>query len=357
MFAKRLVLSIVLLGTVMAAACAPHAQPGDCARPEIFCVGLVTDFGSVDSGINHEAWLGLQDAKAAGLADRVDYIETVDVRDRKANIAALAADGYDVIVTVGYPLSTETAAAAKKYTKISFIGVEQPQTTKLPNVAGLVFHEEQSGFLAGAVASLMTETGRVAGVCDAKFVDSMRRYCDGFKAGALYANPQVAATLTYREGPTDKLFNDPNWGRAAALQQINDGADIVFAAGGNTGIAALEAAATNGAFVIGSETDLYPNFADLRHALLTSAVSNVRLGVLELVRQAHEGDFPPGDYTGTVGLASWHDLDRQIPSDVKEEVERIKIRLAVGGIDLGVPYKNVPQGPKATRTPRPTKTP
>ncbi len=357
MFAKRLILSMCLLGAVLAAACAPQAQPGDCSRSDVFCVGMVTDFGSIDSGINQQAWLGLQDAKAASLADRVDYIETVDVRDRKANIAALASDGYDVIVTVGFGLSTETAAAAKKYTKISFIGVEQPQTTKLPNVAGLVFHEEQSGFLVGAVAGLMTETGRVAGVCDARFVEAMRRYCDGFKAGALYANPQVAATVTYREGPTDKLFNDPNWGRAAALQQINDGADIVFAAGGNTGSAALEAAATNGVNVIGSETDLYPNFADLRPELLTSAVSDVRRGVLELVRQARQGSFKPGDYIGTVGLASWHDLDRQIPSNVKEEVERIKIRLAVGDINLGVPYKNIPEGPKATSTPRPTKTP
>lgn len=338
MFAKRSILSIFLISAAMLSACTPRPQPTDCARADVYCAGLVTDFGGVESGINHEAWLGLQDAQAAGLVDRVDYIETVDTRDRKANIATLAADGYDLIVTVGFSLSAETSAAAEKFPKISFIGVEQPQTSKLPNLVGLVFHEEQSGFLAGAVASLVTQTARVAAICDAKFVDSMRRYCDGFKAGALYANPKVTATVTYRQGPTDKLFNDPNWGRSAATQQVNDGADIVFAAGGETASAALQAAAANGVYVIGSETDLYANFANLRPVLLTCAVSDVRLGVLDLVRQAHEHVFPSGNYMGTQGLAPWHDLDRQIPSDVKQEIERIKIRLVVGSLSPNVPY-------------------
>ena len=292
----------------------------------------------MNSGISHEAWLGLQDAQAAHLVDRIDYIETVDVRDRRANIAALAADGYDVIVTIGFPISAETTAAATKYTKIFFIGVEQPQTKELPNLAGLVFHEERSAFLAGALAALQTQSGRVAAVCDAKFVDSIRRYCDGFQAGARYARPGISATVTYRDGPTDKLFNDPNWGRAAALQQLNDGADVLFAAGGNTATAALETAAANGAYVIGSETDLYANLTNLRPMLLTSAVNDVRLGVFELVRQAHGGHFPSGERTGNVGLAPWHDLDRQISPDVKEEMEKIKIRLEVGTISLNIPY-------------------
>ena len=81
-----LLLSLALL----LAACAAQPRPEDCARSGVFCAGLVTDFGPVTSGIRHEAWLGLQDARAAHLADRVDYIETVDARDRAANIAVLA---------------------------------------------------------------------------------------------------------------------------------------------------------------------------------------------------------------------------------------------------------------------------
>ena len=169
---------------------------------DVFCAGLVTDFGPVSEGINHEAWLGLQDAKAKNGLDRIDVIETVDVRDRAKNIATFAVDSYDIIVTVGSSISNETLTAAKNYPKLLFIGVEQPQKAKAPNLAGLVFHEEQSGFLSGALAALMTQTQRVGAVCEAKFIDPMRRYCDGFQAGARYINPQMNVTISYREAST-----------------------------------------------------------------------------------------------------------------------------------------------------------
>ena len=134
-----------------------RVQPEDCARPDVFCAGLVTDYGPEDAGLNREAWLGLQDAQAAHLLDRADYIETVDTRDRSLNIAFLVGKGYDVIVTVGSSMSRDTQAAAARHPKQYFIGVEQPQAPdqKLANLAGLVFHEERSGFLAGALAALI----------------------------------------------------------------------------------------------------------------------------------------------------------------------------------------------------------
>ena len=358
---KRAFCCLIVLCTLVLTACAPQPQPRDCARPDVFCAGLVTAFGGVNSGINHEAWLGLQDAKAAHLVDRIDYIQTVDVRDRQLNIATLAAEGYDVIVTSGSSISADTAAVAAKYTEISFIGIEQPQDKPLPNVAGLVFHEERSSFLAGALAALVSETGYVAGVCDAMFIDAMRRYCDGFAAGARYARPGIHVSVTYRDGPNSRLFNDPDWGSAAALQQVQGGADVLFAAGGTTAQGALLTAAANGAYVIGSETDLYGELAELRPMLLTSTVNDIRLGVVDLLRQARAGNLPAGEYVGVVKLAPWHDLDSQIPLDVKQELEKIKIRLEVGTITLDIPYKAAPPEPTGTKKPKhkpkPTPTP
>ena len=332
---RRLFLGI----TVVLAGCSAQPQPKDCGRAPVFCVGLVTDFGGVDTGINHEAWLALQDALAAGMAQRVDVIETVDVRDRAANIAAFADQGYDVVVTIGSSMADATAAAASKYPKSAFIGVEQPQDKLLPNLVSLAFHEEQSGFLAGALAALFSQTDRVAAICDAKFVDAMRRYCDGFVAGARYARPDINATATYRDGPNNRLFNDPEWGHAAALAEVQSGADVVFAAGGNTARAALETAAAQGTYAIGTETDLYGELANVRPMLLTSAVNETRVGVLDLLRKTHDGAFPPGEYMGEVGLAPWHDLDSQIPEAVKQELDKIRVRLAAGMISIDVPYK------------------
>jgi basic membrane protein A len=344
---------VLLLAASLVAGCAP--QPADCARAQVFCVGLVTDFGGVEAGIAHEAWLGLQDLRDANVVDRIDKIETVDVQDRAANIKAFADAGYDVIVTVGASMSDATTKAAKQHANLYFVGVEQPQAQVLPNVAGLVFHEEYSGYLAGWLAALMSETGRVAAICEAQFVEPMRRYCDGFRAGAKRADPKVDSSVTYRDGTTDTLFNDPNWGRNAALEAVEGGADVVFAAGGITANAALQAAAGQGAYVIGSESDLYGSLALLRPRLLTSVMNDVRSGLSSIVRSIRGSEFRPGDTFGDVALAPWHDLDRQIPTVVKNQVRNIAVELKAGTLDTGVPYEKAakPASPKPTATPKP----
>jgi basic membrane protein A len=349
---RRIALLLVLTLSLLSS-CAP--QPLDCARPQVFCVGLVTDYGSTDSGIAHEAWLGLQDLRNANVVERIDKIETVDARDRAANIQYFAHAGYDVIVTVGASMAKETTRAASEYSNLSFIGVEQPQQDVLPNLSGLVFHEENAGFLAGALAALMTQTGHVAGICESDFVEPMRRYCEGFQAGARHVTPKIDATIAFRDGPSDKLFNDPDWGRKAALDALNNGADVVFAAGGTTAAAALQAAAGQGAYVIGAETDLYGSMALIRQELLTSATSDVRSGVVKIVRALRGNEFPSGQTYGDVKLAPWHDLDRQVPKDVKNQITSIAQGLNDGTLKNLVPYEK-PE-PAATAGPSPTPTP
>jgi basic membrane protein A len=320
----------------MLSACAP--RPQDCARADVFCAGLVTDFGSINEGINQEAWQGLLEAKAEGLVDRMDAIETIDVRDRSKNISTFAEDEYDVIITTGASISNETMAAARKYPKILFVGVEQPQDLKRRNLSGLVFHEDRSGFLSGALAALITQTNRIAALCDAKFIDPMRRYCDGFQAGAKYIDPEVHVTVSYREGSQDKLFNDPDWGRAEALRVVSEGVDVLFAAGGGTADAALEAAAEQGAYVIGAEADPYTRMIDVRPRLVTSAINDIRSGVNELMRLTRAGQFPSGNYFGQNLLAPFHESERQIPQSIKDRLDLIEKKLSDGSIQTEIPW-------------------
>ncbi len=333
-------ISFILLLSVLAlgAACSP--VPQDCARPQVYCVGLVTDYGGVSTGIQREAWLALQDAKAAGLVDRIDRIETVDTRDRLANIEAFASKGYDVIVTVGSSISRETVAAANKYPKLLFVGVEQPQDTKLNNLTELIFHEEQSGFLAGALAAMVTRTRYVAAVCEAKFLDPVRRYCEGFRTGVTYVDPSVSVSVTYRDGSPDKVYQDTGWGQAEALTQVQYGADVVFAAGGDTALAALEAAAAKEVLVVGTESDLFPELVTVRPELLTCSVNYVREGVLALLRLARSGQFPGGEYFGRAGLSSFHDLQNSIPVAARDRILQLEQALDKGSLQLEIPYDN-----------------
>ncbi len=319
-------------------ACSP--QPRDCASPRVFCVGLVTDFGNVDGGIANQAWLALQDARAQGLVDRIDRIETIDSRDRTSNIEAFAAESYDVIVTVGASISSETVAAAVKYPNLLFIGVEQPQTAKLSNLVGLVFHEERSGFLAGVLAALMTRTRHVAAVCEAEYLNPIRRYCEGFGAGVKYVDPSLSVSVDYRTGSNDELYRDTQWGSSDGLAEVQRGADIVFAAGGDTAVAALEAAAAQGALVIGTETDLYSPLPWIRPRLLTCSTNDVHGGVIDLLRLARQGHFPDGDFFGDSGLSPFHDQAQAVPDAVRQRLQQVDGALKDGSLQLDITYDN-----------------
>ena len=334
--AVSLITALLITG-LLTTACAP--RPADCARTDVFCAGLVTASGSINEGVNQQAWLGLQDAKAEGFADRVDYIETVDSRDRAANLQTLVDDGYDVIIAAGGALADEAGSAAQKNPKVKFIGVEQTQEIPLPNLTGLVFHEEHGGFLAGALAASLTQTNRVAALCEAKFIDDMRRYCDGFEAGAQYINPNVKAAVLYRTGSNENLFNDTDWGSQAALQAVQEGADVIFAAGGNTANAALETAAEQGVYVIGSETDQYESLTDIRPRLVSSALNDIRPGVRDLMRLARVDQLPAGNFFGSIELAPFHDLDQQVPQSVKDQLNQLAQGLSGNPIIDNVPYQ------------------
>jgi basic membrane protein A len=318
--------------------CGGGASP--CSNHNVWCAALVTDFGSVVQGSNEQAWLALEDAKAGGIVDRIDRIETVDSRDRAANIAAFTERGYRIIVTVGASIQEETTAAAAQYPNTAFVGVDQYQQVVTRNLAGLVFHEEQGGYFSGALAAEMTQTGLIGAVCEAKFIDSIRRYCEGFRAGAMATDPSIRVLVAYRDSSPQTVFQDPGWGQAAADDEVDQGVDVLFAAGGQTADAALEAAAARGTMVIAAEVDAYSRLATIRSMLLTSALSDIRGGVVDLLRSARSGQLPPGNYFGQVQLAPFHELDGQVPPGVVAKLAQIRADVASGKIDVGVPYEN-----------------
>jgi len=90
-----LVVAVLLLAAMLLPACG-NTQP-DCTKANVFCVGMVTDVGKIDDkSFNQSAWEGVQQAKKAGDADWVQYIETTDAKDYDKNIATFADAGYDI---------------------------------------------------------------------------------------------------------------------------------------------------------------------------------------------------------------------------------------------------------------------
>ena len=235
---------VLVFALVLSACAAPVAAPvaedaGDEAvAASDLKVGLVTDVGRVnDRSFNQSAWEGVQEAAWPLARPRRDikYIETQDAKDYADNMQQFIDADYDVIVTVGFALGEATAEAAANNPDINFIGVDQFQGEALPNLAGLIFHEDQSGYLAGALAAQLSESGTIAAVLGTDLVPPVVAFKEGYEAGAKAINPDINIISTYHPGGMDVAFTDPEWGAATARQAMDQGADVIFGAGGITG--------------------------------------------------------------------------------------------------------------------------
>ncbi len=344
-----MLLAILVIAALAVSACAPRAP--DCTKPEVFCVGMVTDVGKIDDkSFNQSSWEGVKLAETE-LGAIVQYIETTDSKDYAKNIATFADAGYDVIVTVGFALGEATAAAAVEYPNIYFIGVDQFQawqydddpTNDIANLAGLVFPEDQAGFLVGALAAMMTKTNKIGAVLGTDAVPPVWRFGEGYRAGAAYINPAVEVFVVYHSDVGfDKTFTDPEWGAATANSMIDKGADVIFGAGGKTGNGAVIAAAQRGVYAIGVDTDQYYTLPEAAPRLLSSALKLLTPGTFDLIKlakdaQAGRGTFPSGNYMGKAGYAPYHDLDAEVPAEVKAKMEEINAALLDGSLQTNVP--------------------
>lgn len=310
---------------------------GDCSDEGVLCIGLVTDVGRIDDkSFNQSAWEGAQQAAEALGAAQVNYVETTNATDYAANIALFADQGYDIIVTVGFAMGEATAEAAGTYPDIDFIGVDQFQGEAIPNVTGLVFNEDKAGYMAGVLAASLSESGTIASVLGTDLVPPVVAFNEGYLNGAKSVNPDINIIATYHPGGLDVAFTDPEWGASTAQQAIDQGADVVFGAGGQTGNGALiQAAGNEGVWCIGVDTDQWETVPEAHPCLVSSAMKLITPGVVDLATMSSNGEFPGGNFFGAVGLADFHDHADAVPQEVKDLLEATNAGLLDGSISTG----------------------
>ena len=309
----------------------------DCAAEDVLCIGLVTDVGRVDDkSFNQSAWEGAQQAaEALGAAD-VNYVETTNATDYAANIDLFAGQGYDIIVTVGFAMGEATAAAAATYPDIDFIGVDQFQGDAVANMTGLVFNEDKAGYMAGVLAASLSESGTIASVLGTDLVPPVVAFNEGYQNGAMSVNPDINIIATYHPGGLDVAFTDPEWGATTAQQAIDQGADVIFGAGGQTGNGALiQTAGNEGLWCIGVDTDQWETVPEAHPCLVSSAMKLITPGVVDLATASVNGEFPGGNFFGAVGLADFHDHADAVPQDVKDLLDTTNAGLLDGSITTG----------------------
>ena len=272
-----------------AAASSSGASSGS-ANAKNFKVGVVTDIGGLnDHGFNHLAYMGLLHAeKVLGITGRV--LPSSSGADYTPNLTTLAQQGYNLVIPVGFLMADATDAVAKQFPKVKFAMVDSDATAEKgdpKNIEGLLFEEQQAGYLAGYLAGLYAkEKGyKTISSVGGQKIPPVDHYIAGYQAGAKKADPGIQTLNGYSQD-----FVDQSKCKQIALNQIQQGSKVVFQVAGACGLGALSAAQQNGDQGIGVDADQ----AYLGSYILTSAEKKVDVAVFNAIKNLMAGKFAPG---------------------------------------------------------------
>jgi basic membrane protein A len=299
-----------------------------------FKVGLVTDLGGLnDRGFNHLAFVGLQKA-AADFKVQTRVVQSASPADYVPNLSSLARQGYNLVVGVGFTEIQAMATVAKQYPKTHFaiVDVSNADENHLKNVEGLLFKEQQVGYLAGYAAGLAAKArgGTAVSTVGGQKQPPVDRYIAGFQAGAKAAFPGVKTLNAYSQD-----FEVQAKCKEIALNQIAAGSVVVFQVAGGCGLGALDAAKEKGVWGVGVDADQ----GFLGSYVLTSALKGVDEAVYLAIKDAKDGHFKGGqdavyglEQKG-VGLGKF---SPKAPKGIEAKTKQIEQQIVSGKI------KNIP---------------
>ncbi len=284
---KTTAVVLVALAALIALAVAATGSAKPAKHAATIKIGVVTDIGGLnDKGFNALAAKGLNEAEAElGVTGRVYISKTGS--DYIPNLSAAARSGNSLVVANGFLMGDAVAAVAKRFPKVSFAIIDFPWVAlkgKPKNVRGLVFRENEAGYLAGVAAATVSKSGTVSSV-GGQAVPAVVGFLAGYKAGAQKTKPGIKVLSGYSED-----FVDQAKCKELALTQLSAGSDVVFAAAGGCGLGALQAAKEQGKWGIGVDNDQ----SFLGSHILTSATKRVNFAVFKTIEQVQENAFVGG---------------------------------------------------------------
>jgi basic membrane protein A len=287
----------------------------------------------IDDPYNRGAYLGLERA-VRDLGIRGRALTPAPKEGYVPSLSLLARQKYDLVIgTGGFAApAIDRVATGFPETRFAIIDVGHDDLAHRPkNVAGLVFREEQAGYLAGHLAALVLKLSpgdEVISSIGGRRVPSVERWIAGYQAGARGANPHVTTLNSYTDD-----FADPVKGRSVALSQIAKGSRVVFPVASACGLGALEAARERGVWGIGVDVDL----SHLGPHILTSAVKRLDVAVFDTIEEFVRGTLETGRTfrfslrNGGVGLGT---ISAAIPRSLESAIEDVKAGIVAGKIPI-----------------------
>jgi basic membrane protein A and related proteins len=343
---RALALVAAALVLALVAADAPRAN-ATTPSPRI---GLVANTnGLFDRSFNELSAAAVTQASVR-LAARIDIRPSFSEAEYIPSLQAMAAQGYDLVIAVGSAEEHAVGVVAREYPKIRFAIVgdsyASPGIRGLANVEGIVFKDQESGYLAGYLAGLVelapgsqAADANTISTISGSLVPAAARYVAGFRAGARAADPEVRLLAGFANASTS-----PGRCSSIAGSQIRKGSGVVFAVAGACSVGAYDAAHTGNAWAIGYELDE----SGLTSAMLVSAVDHPERAVYLALTALHNGTFATGRDVefgiaqDAVGLAG---LNEAVPRSIRLRLSYVANRLRAGGI-------SIPTAPAPAQKPR-----
>ena len=312
-----------ILGSAAAVALSATAALADPAI--IFDLG-----GKFDKSFNEAAFQGAQRwADETGGSFR--EIELQNEAQREQALRRFAEAGSNPIVMAGFAFADALGKVAPDYpdTKFAVIDVNW---LSMPNVRGIGFNEHEGSYLVGMLAAQASKTG-IVGFVGGMDIPLIRRFGCGFAQGvkAVNADATIIANMT---GTTPAAWNDPVKGSELTKAQISQGADVVFAAAGGTGVGVLQTAADEGILSIGVDSNqnyMHPG------KVLTSMLKRVDNAVYEAFSQGdalETGNFQMGVANGGVGYALDEFNESLVSADMQSAVDAAAAAITAGSLSV-----------------------
>jgi basic membrane protein A len=306
-----------------------------------FKMAIVTDIGKLnDRSFNQLANEGRKTVgKQLGIQTRV--YQTTSEAQRVPNMVAAGRAGYNMIFGVGFLNYSAVNSVAGKFPDQRFAGIDEPYVLfdkKPKNAAGVVFAEQEGGYLVGYLAGLQIKKQggkQIISAVGANNVPAIVHYISGYIQGAKKANPKIKVIANYANDPT---FADQAKCKETALGQIQKGTQAIFQVAGGCGLGALSAAKDAGIWGIGVDADqLY-----LGKHMLTSALKRVDTAVIDLTKLAKDGKLKTGtDYVYSLknngmGMGS---VSPKVPKAFVAKTNAIAKQIASGKIKVKAEVK------------------
>ena len=319
-------------------------------------VGVVTDVGQLeDKSFNQFTNEGAL-AAATALGGDHDVIVTANISDYARNIQTFVDRDFDVIVTAGSLIGTDTAKAALANPDVFFVGIDQficvdAQGTPnfadcsgdpaqlMPNYQGVVFAEEQAGYLVGIIAANISESDVIGAVAGTN-VPAVVRYIAGYEAGAKSVKPEINVLKQEADPDPAKGFNNPGLGRSLGTQMIGQDADVLFQVAGGTGVGVLEAACDADIHGIGVDVDQALAIPTAAECIVTSAEKKLKEYTDLVVRSIADGTFKAGNqlYNAAsepagIGISPFHDNAALITPEIQAQVDEAFEAMKAGTLE------------------------